>query len=88
MKRRFLHATKLAGLTLVATVTAFTAVSDVSASMSSPWTDDTASENNSAQSRVSVSFQNTTVSLPLPPQMIEGTIMIPGKALLEGSVTI
>lgn len=84
MKRRFLHATKLAGLTLVATVTAFTAVSDVSASMSSPWTDDTASENNSAQSRVSVSFQNTTVSLPLPPQMIEGTIMIPGKALLEG----
>ncbi|WP_081418811.1 extracellular solute-binding protein [Paenibacillus sp. Leaf72] len=84
MKRRFLHVTKLAGLTLVATVTAFTAVSDVSASMSSPWTDDTASENNTARSQVSVSFQNTTVSLPFPPRMIEGTIMVPGKAVLEG----
>ncbi|SFE20662.1 extracellular solute-binding protein [Paenibacillus algorifonticola] len=84
MNRRLLHITKLAGLTLVVAVTAFTAVSDASANMSSPWTDDTASENNTARSHVSVSFQNTPVSLPLPPKMLDGTIMVPGKAVLEG----
>ncbi|MCA0754288.1 hypothetical protein KP806_04455 [Paenibacillus sp. N4] len=33
---------------------------------------------------VSVSFQNLQISLPRPPKLINGTMMVPGRALLEG----
>lgn len=87
MKQRKFRKSTLTGFSVAIAATVMSSFPVAAASPQSPWENMEQGEiieSTSIRSSVSVSFQNLPIGLPFPPQIVNSTMMVPGKALLEG----
>lgn len=83
MSRRTIRKSSLAIITLAITASVMNGTPSANAQSSSGLAG--SSDSGAVSVRpVSVSFENLQISLPRPPKLINGTMMVPGRALLEG----
>ncbi|WP_161601625.1 extracellular solute-binding protein [Paenibacillus luteus] len=85
MNRKMLRKTSIAALTAALSATLIVSIPSTLAAQSLPNGFTFLDEGQAPREKsVSVFFQDLPVNLPSPPRLINGTLMVPGKSLLEG----